>query len=460
MTRRNPMKLAALAVTAAVAALPGCAGEERRPYPNYPEMPGAPSASQNRRASDRPSVSGAEGEAGPRPATADEARFRDFGFVLYWDSFLRDEQITSLHLEGDFDRGIGRPQLYAITASNRLYQVDLNSGMVNWLYDVGTPISFAGGSPLSEWVYEADRDSGLKRYDELYFVARDQLVALDKDNGAELWTQRLPFVASSPPRATSFHVAVGSWDDRIYGYRKDDPSFPAWSWRTDGDVVGKPGSDTPALFVPSTDGTLYCVDATDGKVQWPFRTEKPLEHAPLVHKKLLYVPGSDYNLYVVNVLDGLLEWRYGAGAKITGTPAAVDNLVFFTAEGQGLHCVERRFRPRPAEGNPRKTEHELLWRRETATKLVCRGAQHVYVLEPGATRDVQRLVKLDAKTGAERGALELAGVDFVLTNANAPQSGIRGESLLGGIAVLGFKSGWVVALKEIATLPGGVLPED
>lgn len=421
----------------------GCLGEQRRP-------------------GDRPSSALRAGAAqtAERPAV-DEDALRRFGFVLYWDSFIRDENLTALTIEGDFEQGFGRPQLYAYTESKRLYQIDMHSGMVNWLFDVGEPLSFADGRWITEWAYKRDQPQGeggpsFKRYDEVFLIARDRLFALDKDNGAELWQVRLPFGAASPPQASESHVFVGAWDDRVYAFRKEDPSIPDWNWRTDGDILARPAVDSPSLFVASTDGNLHTFDASSGAVSWKFDAEKRLLLDPLVFKKLLYVPGEDYNLYVLNVLDGLLEYRYCAEAPITQRPIAIDNgdeqTVFFTAEGRGLHALARKHRPRGS----RKTEHELLWQRAEARQVLCRGASDVYVLEQGEGLDAVKIVRLGAKDGKVKGELALTGVDWVLTNPSGPGSPIREESLLGGIIVVGYRNGWVMALKEIATLPGGI----
>ena len=86
------------------------------------------------------------GLRGERPKI-DTERVEAFGFQLYWDSPIRDEVLTSVSIEGD--------QLYAFTKSNRLYQLDIHSGMVNWVYDVDLPLNFTeGGHPIAEFIYE------------------------------------------------------------------------------------------------------------------------------------------------------------------------------------------------------------------------------------------------------------------------------------------------------------------
>jgi outer membrane protein assembly factor BamB len=421
---------------------------------------------ENRHPGEKPTsaVRSAAQPTAARPAL-DEAALRQFGFITYWDSFIRDEQLTALTLEGDFEQGFGKPQLYAYTASNRLYQIDMHSGMVNWLFDVGRPLSFSDGRWISEWMYKPELPQGdqgpqFKRYDEVFFVARDHLVALDKDNGSELWTTRLPFGASSPPQASETHVYVGAWDDRIYAFRKDKPDVPDWEWRTDGDVLARSVVASPSLFVPSCDGKLHTFDASSGEHKDAFQTEKRLLQDPTAFLDLLYLPGEDYNLYVLNMDSGLLEYRYCCGAPITTRPVGVDDgddrAVYFAAGEEGLFALARKGRPKPSEGNPRKTIHELLWNRKTAHRFLCRGARDVYVLEDGASSDSIKITKLGAQDGKEKGSIELQGVDWVLTNPAGPGSSIREQSLLGGIIVVGYRSGWIVALKEIATLPGGM----
>ena len=134
------------------------------------------------------------------------------------------------------------------------------------------------------------------------------------------------------------------------------------------------------------------------------------------------------------------------------------------AEGEGLFALERKARPRnAAEGNTRKTTHELLFQRREATRILCKGTTDFYVLEPivaaeGELTQGLKVTKLGAD-GKVRESLELPAADWILTDPYAPESPIREEAQLGGMIVLGWRNGWIVALKEIATLPGGAQVE-
>ena len=394
-----------------------------------------------------------------RPAL-DEQRIEDFGFAVYWDSYIRDEVITGLFLEGRvYENGAGKPFLYATTLSNRLYQIDMNHGTVKWVYDIGRPMFFTENPrPIAEWVYPADKNTGFKQYDEIYFVARDYLYALDKASGSELWKVRLPFAASSPPEAGPTHVYVGSWDDRLYAYRKDEPLIPDWSWRTDGDILARPACRPPIVYAASTDGFLYPFDMVRGVPKAPFDTEQRLETDPLIHRSLLYLGAGDFNMYCLSAIDGALEHRQSAQAPVIVAPVASANsekaddyTVYFTARGEGVMALRRQDQK---EGQ-RRVPHALVWQRKGAERFLARGRSDAYLLEPDPENQNTRIARVDAKDGHFRDAIEIPGVDYYVTNPSSPNVLEREEQLVGGMIVLGFENGWIIALKELATMPSG-----
>lgn len=439
-----------------LALLAGCVGRPEREHPL-----------------DRPLAARRVEDVDPTRPPLDAAGVDRFGFTLYWDAQIPGQVITSVTMEGD--------QLYAFTHSQRLYQIDVHSGRVNWVYEVGRPLEFAfdrrnrPGRPIAEWVYQADPD-GMKRYDELFFVAGEHLYALDKAHGSELWVVRLPFTPSSAPEASGTHVLLGSHDDRVYALRKDNPRVVDWSWRTDADVLTRPAVESPSAFVASSDGRLYTFEVGSGKPEQPMKTERRLLVDPIVDKKLLYLAAQDYNLYVINVIDGLLEYRFGAGAELISTPVPIERrlqssdgntvdrtTIYFAAEGQGMFALLRGDR----EHN--RTSHELRWQREGADQVLCQGMESVYLLEPTARTGRYYVSKIDEATGK---ALErvlggmgdpdhpevpvvLPPVDYFVTNRASPTAPTREASLRGGILFMGFQNGWIFALKEKATIPGG-----
>lgn len=421
-------------VAATLSTLTGClGGAPRRPV----DRPGEPTRDIS------------SSSIGAKPAL-DDKRLQELGLEVYWDSNIRGEAIAKLELEGNC--------LYAITDSNRIYQIDLYSGKVNWVYDVGQPVMFMDhDNPIAEHAYPKSEDN-LPRYDEIYFLAKDTLYALDKKGGADVWRLQLPFGASSPPEPTATHVLVGSWDDWVYAIKKSSqPISWDWKWRTNGDIVARGAYESPYAMIASTDGALYTFDVSKGELTGdPFKTERPITGDPLIHRKLVYLGGEDMNLYVINI-DGRLEGRYPIGAPIKKRPVAVGNDIYVVTDRvPGDRPEDPRhgvvaFWKKGRDVNIRKTVHEQKWTRLKADKFLARGRDSVYLLEPddrvGAATS-RKIVKVDAKDGYFRDELA-TDASFFVSNAFDPnQKPAVPETVLGGIVFVGYRNGWIVALKE------------
>lgn len=418
---------------------------------------------QNRRPAEPPRASQTEAMAASatrqRPQPVDEKRLGTFGMEVFWDSFLREETIAKLQLEANPVSNQG--SLYVFTESNRLYQVDVLSGKVNWVFDVKAPLSFQDHDrPVCEYNYQKVENDPIKHYDEVFFVAKDVLYALDKKDGSELWRVELKFGAASPPQATPTHVLVGAWDQRVYSFRKTDPQTHDWQWRTDGDVTARgcyreivPNVSSDA-FIASQDGKLYTFDSLNGQLKGTFPTSKRLSGDPIVFKDYIYFGSEDTDFFALSAF-GKQEFRYPTGAAIKKAPVAITNpqqmgrtsaTIYVTTEGPegGILAFERGGKIKDST----RIAHTFLWKRDGARQVLARGREVVYLLEAGDANDpvrTKRVVKVDARSAYLRDEVKLTGVDYYVTN---PCDGSDKKSLVGGICFVGFRSGWLMALKE------------
>ena len=398
---------------------------------------------RSRRFEQRRDLKSVSAEVSRDRPTLDESKVEEFGCELYWDTYIEGEVITTVTLQGR--------HLYAYTASNRLYQIDMQSGRVNWLFDVGLPLQFADSeNPLCVFVYPPRRRKDFGRYDELFLVARDVLVAIDVVNGSELWRKRLDFAVSSPPSASLTHVYVGAWNDRVYAISKEDQSTD-WFYRTDGDVTARPAAQGDSVFVSSRDGSCYRLSGAGGALMWPFKSGRELSADAHLDTKanLLYLPSDDFSLYVVNTLDGRLEWKHETGGRVLRQPTALDKTIYTVSQVERfrenrmvswpmLNVYERKGR------RFNKSQHEVIWSRKGPRQVLAASAQHVYCLEGGASD--RKVVKLDRKEGFFRDDLSVTGVDFFTTNSFTPSR--RDDKFISGLVFLGHRNGWIFALKE------------
>lgn len=376
----------------------------------------------------------------------DEDRLGEFFFDLYWDSYIDNEIISAVTCQGR--------HLYAFTLSNRLYQIDMQSGKVNWLFETGAPLDFAEAeNPIHAYYYSAETKKDFQLYDELFLIAGDTLFALDLENGSELWRKELPFPSSAPPVATDSHVYVGGWDDRLHAINKQDQQID-WFYRTDGDIRARGAAQRDSVYCVSTDGRGLRLAGGSGDVIWPFRTGRDITTDPLLNlsSKLLYLPSNDFTLYGINIDAGNLEWSYETGGPIKRQPVEIGPYLYCFSQVQTFQQTKIKKTPtllaweRKGRNAFQKTQHDFLWDRESPYRFLAAGAEDLYVLET-STNEKQRIAKLDQKKGFLRDVLEVEGVDFFVEN-RFTQAGEREDKFLASIIFMGYRNGWIFAIKE------------
>jgi len=80
-----------------------------------------------------------------------------------------------------------------------------------------------------------------------------------------------------------------------------------WSFETGGEVVSSPTVVDGTVYVGSSDGNLYSIDAGTGDEVWSFETDGTVS-SPIVVDGTLYV-GSDA-LYALDIESGEEVWRF------------------------------------------------------------------------------------------------------------------------------------------------------
>ncbi len=99
------------------------------------------------------------------------------------------------------------------------------------------------------------------------------------------------------------------------------------------------------VFIGSTDGNMYALDAVSGKLKWKFATSGIIVSSPTVMGNLVIFGSADRTLYAVNAITGLLEWKFYTGSEPTGgviqqTPAAGNGILYFSCENGKLYAID------------------------------------------------------------------------------------------------------------------------
>ena len=95
------------------------------------------------------------------------------------------------------------------------------------------------------------------------------------------------------------------------------PKFNAVKWRfkTSGRVISSPAIVSGVVYVGSTDGNLYALDASAGTLKWKFSTESWVTSSPAVDSGNVYFLSYDSNFYSVDAVSGQLKWKFRTGGE-------------------------------------------------------------------------------------------------------------------------------------------------
>ena len=167
--------------------------------------------------------------------------------------------------------------------------------------------------------------------------------------GLQWRVQTLGPVRSSP---TLFgeSVYVGSSDGSLYRIQARTGQI---TWRRD---LGSPVTSTPAVghglvFVGTYDGVYRALRTSDGRSVWTFRTGPPTPlrwgyesgetwtSSPVLSGELVAFGARDGKLYALDAATGRLRWSYAADARIYSSPAVAGAAVFVGSQDGTVHAV-------------------------------------------------------------------------------------------------------------------------
>jgi outer membrane protein assembly factor BamB len=138
-----------------------------------------------------------------------------------------------------------------------------------------------------------------------------------------------------------------------------------WSYQTGSDILSSPAIAYGNCYFTSTDGELYCVDATDSgpspKLHWS-ETVGDTWSSPAVSDGRVVVGSRGTNtFYCFNASKGTLKWSYDAGNDIYSSPAIADGKVVISVRGfpETILCFGGGTSPPPPPSPPENLHAQL-----------------------------------------------------------------------------------------------------
>ena len=169
-------------------------------------------------------------------------------------------------------------------------------------------------------------------------------------------------VIASPASANGV-VYVGSTDGNFYAI---DAGFGTlkWKFETKAWEVSSPAVVGGVVYFLSYDGHLYALDAAIGQVKWKFATSGEKHYAgthlhylqpvvesmpdpwdfylssPCVWNGVVYFGSSDGNVYAINANSGELKWKFKTGDIVHSSPAIADGTLYIGSWDTYLYALD------------------------------------------------------------------------------------------------------------------------
>jgi outer membrane protein assembly factor BamB len=258
--------------------------------------------------------------------------------------------------EGNVTMGPGGV-LYAGNTGGAEYAINPN-GRLRWLYPTGNSV----------WSNAAIAPDGT-----VYFGSIDLNIYAVDSRGRLRWQRPTAgFVTSSPAIGPDGTVYIGSFDGALHAL---DPRTGAdrWTFATGDHVYASPAIGERAVYIASTDGSIYALDR-NGRLRWRYDTGDPVRSSPVLGRapkgngRILYVGSSNGVLYAIDADTGRRRWSFDTTPDdavlrdrndLNGSPALGRRGVYVGGEHGRLvyvpydWCLEerrdRRCDPRPGE---------------------------------------------------------------------------------------------------------------
>jgi outer membrane protein assembly factor BamB len=238
----------------------------------------------------------------------------------------------------------------------------------------------------------------------------------------------------------------------------DSPGAPTlagvkWRFRTGGRVYSSPAVLADAVFVGSTDGSVYSLDRDTGALKWKLATKARVVSSPAVQDGTVYFESYDSHLYAVDAASGQVKWKFAtkgekrfSAAHIHGivpesevvpdpfdfylsSPAVWNGAVYFGSGDGSVYAVDA-------------VSGSLKWAFKTGDVVHASPAVADGTLYIGSWDSY--FYALDAMTGAERWRFK-TGEDPVIHN----QVGIQSSAaVVDGVVFFGCRDSKLYALDE------------
>ncbi|MFG3202739.1 PQQ-binding-like beta-propeller repeat protein [Streptomyces sp. NPDC048192] len=217
----------------------------------------------------------------------------------------------------------------------RLRALEARTGEERWSYPVGDAAS-CGGVP----VRLAPAPDGY-----VYVSAGTRVLAVEAASGRVRWHFEAPAVFLCPPAfapgpaVTGGGVYLADYLGTVYALDATD-GRDRWRIATEARSSIEPVLVAAGHVHVGSGKGLYTLDAVTGTPKWRFQAGGDVVGAPAVAEGRIHFGSTDHLLYTLKADDGRLRWKLATGGEITGSPVVRDGVVYACSKDRCVYALD------------------------------------------------------------------------------------------------------------------------
>ncbi|MEU0783318.1 serine/threonine-protein kinase [Streptomyces sp. NPDC006173] len=261
------------------------------------------------------------------------------GGVQAWEASNGQKLWEISGAQTDFESAEAGPAVHDGTVyvwkDARLRAVDARTGEERWSYPIGDAAS-CGGVP----VRITHAPDGY-----VYISAGTRVLAVDVASGRVRWHFEAPAVFLSPPTfapgpaVTGGGVYLADYLGTVYALDATD-GRDRWRIATESRASVEPVLVAAGHVHVGSGKGLYTLDAVTGTPKWRFQAGGDLVGAPAVAEGRIHFGSTDHLLYTLKADDGRLRWKLATGGEITGAPVVKDGVVYACSKDRCVYALD------------------------------------------------------------------------------------------------------------------------
>ncbi|MFI9822891.1 PQQ-binding-like beta-propeller repeat protein [Streptomyces sp. NPDC052013] len=261
------------------------------------------------------------------------------GGVQGWEASTGQKLWEVTGCQTDFESPEAGPVLHDGTVyvwqDARLRALDARTGDERWSYPIGDAAS-CGGVP----VRITQAPDGY-----VYVSAGTRVLALDVTGGHVRWHFEAPAVFLCPPTfvpgpaVTGGGVYLADYLGTVYALDATD-GRDRWRIATESRASVEPVLVAAGHVHVGSGKGLYTLDAVTGTPKWRFQAGGEIVGAPAVAEGRIHFGSTDHLLYTLKADDGRLRWKLATGGEITGSPVVRDGVVYACSKDRCVYALD------------------------------------------------------------------------------------------------------------------------